>query len=51
MRSVKTGNAFAATGDSVRDFLPTLSRVVQSGIRVLIWAGDADYICHVSVVR
>ncbi|KAF7910027.1 uncharacterized protein EAF01_003745 [Botrytis porri] len=37
---------FAATGDDSRSFLPTLSTVVQSGIQVLIWAGDADWICN-----
>lgn len=29
-----------------RSFLDTLSTVVQSGIQVLIWAGDADWICN-----
>jgi carboxypeptidase C (cathepsin A) len=29
-----------------RSFLSTLSTVVQSGIQVLIWAGDADWICN-----
>lgn len=29
-----------------RNFLPTLSTVVQSGIRVVLWAGDADWICN-----
>lgn len=28
-----------------RSFLPALSSVVQSGITVLIWAGDADSVC------
>ncbi|KAA8568289.1 hypothetical protein EYC84_007325 [Monilinia fructicola] len=37
---------FAATGDDSRSFLSTLSSVVQSGIQVLIWAGDADFICN-----
>ena len=39
-------NKFAATGDDARNFLPTLSAVVQSGIRVVLWAGDADWICN-----
>jgi len=34
------------TGDDSRSFLATLSTVVQSGIQVLIWAGDADWICN-----
>lgn len=46
--SNKAGAGFTANGDGARSFLPTLSRVVQSGIQVLIWAGDADFICNVS---
>ncbi|KAJ7034608.1 alpha/beta-hydrolase [Mycena alexandri] len=34
------------TGDDARTFLPQLAAVVDSGIRVLIWAGDADIICN-----
>ncbi|KAJ9131642.1 Carboxypeptidase [Pleurostoma richardsiae] len=37
---------FAATGDSARPFLDTLSDVVDRGVQVLIWAGDADWICN-----
>ncbi|TVY82157.1 Carboxypeptidase S1 [Lachnellula suecica] len=37
---------FANTGDDSRSFLATLSTVVQSGITVLLWAGDADWICN-----
>ncbi|KKK18917.1 hypothetical protein P175DRAFT_0436025 [Aspergillus ochraceoroseus IBT 24754] len=37
---------FASTGDNPRSFLSTLSGVVQSGINVLVWAGDADWICN-----
>ncbi|KAK3369444.1 Alpha/Beta hydrolase protein [Lasiosphaeria ovina] len=37
---------FANTGDGARSFLSSLSTVVQSGIQVLIWAGDADWICN-----
>ncbi|KAH6677728.1 carboxypeptidase-like protein S1 [Halenospora varia] len=40
------GNQFYSTGDTARTFLPTLSSVVQSGIQVLMWAGDADWICN-----
>lgn len=38
------GATFTGTGDGARSFLPTLSKVVQSGIQVLIWAGDADFV-------
>ncbi|KAL1845824.1 hypothetical protein Plec18170_009530 [Paecilomyces lecythidis] len=37
---------FQGTGDTSRTFLDTLSTVVQSGIGVLLWAGDADWICN-----
>ncbi|POS85864.1 hypothetical protein EPUL_001933 [Erysiphe pulchra] len=37
---------FSQTGDISRSFIPTLSTVVQSGVRTLIWAGDADWICN-----
>ncbi|KUI53502.1 Carboxypeptidase S1 [Cytospora mali] len=35
-----------ATGDESRSFLEPLSEVVQSGVNVLIWAGDLDWICN-----
>lgn len=34
-----------------RTYLDTLSAVVQSGIRVLLWAGDADWICNYKGVQ
>ncbi|KAK7994430.1 hypothetical protein PG991_016018 [Apiospora marii] len=42
---------FSRTGDvnettDARSFLDTLSEVVRTGIQVLLWAGDADYICN-----
>ncbi|KAK7052066.1 Alpha/Beta hydrolase protein [Favolaschia claudopus] len=37
---------FARTGDDARTLLPQLGDVVDSGIRVLVWAGDADIICN-----
>ncbi|KAH8689543.1 putative carboxypeptidase S1 [Talaromyces proteolyticus] len=39
-------NKFSSTGDNSRSFLSQLSSVVQSGIQVLVWAGDADWICN-----
>ncbi|CRG90755.1 hypothetical protein PISL3812_07800 [Talaromyces islandicus] len=39
-------NKFSSTGDNPRSFLSELSSVVQSGIQVLVWAGDADWICN-----
>ncbi|KAH9063856.1 carboxypeptidase-like protein S1 [Lactarius vividus] len=44
-------NKFQTTGDDARSFLSTLSTVVQSGIQVLIWAGDADWICNTAGVQ
>ncbi|KAJ6482563.1 Alpha/Beta hydrolase protein [Mycena sanguinolenta] len=37
---------FEKTGDDARSLLPQLGNVVDTGIRVLIWAGDADIICN-----
>ncbi|KAH6647100.1 Alpha/Beta hydrolase protein [Truncatella angustata] len=37
---------FFTTGDYPRSLVSTLSTVIQSGIRVLTWAGDADFICN-----
>ncbi|KAI0839057.1 putative carboxypeptidase S1 [Hypoxylon sp. FL0890] len=37
---------FISSGDDARSFLEELSTVVQSGVRVLIWTGDADYFCN-----
>ncbi|KAF7377420.1 hypothetical protein MSAN_00163600 [Mycena sanguinolenta] len=37
---------FEKTGDDARTLLPQLGNVVDTGIRVLVWAGDADIICN-----
>ncbi|KAI6002114.1 Alpha/Beta hydrolase protein [Pisolithus albus] len=34
------------TGDDARTFLPDLSRLANSGLKILIWAGDTDIICN-----
>ncbi|KAI6041479.1 Alpha/Beta hydrolase protein [Pisolithus marmoratus] len=34
------------TGDGGRTLLPELSRLANSGLRILIWAGDTDIICN-----
>ncbi|KAF7345755.1 Carboxypeptidase [Mycena venus] len=39
-------NNFAATGDWMRSSLPDLERVINSGVRVTIYVGDADYIVN-----
>ncbi|KAL8386824.1 hypothetical protein RB595_010359 [Gaeumannomyces hyphopodioides] len=38
--------AMYSSGDDSRSFLGRLSTVVQQGTNVLIWAGDADWICN-----
>ncbi|KAL9056298.1 MAG: hypothetical protein Q9162_002989, partial [Coniocarpon cinnabarinum] len=40
------GSKFSSTGDSPRSLLPELGSVVQSGIQVILWSGDADWICN-----
>ncbi|KAH6666764.1 putative carboxypeptidase S1 [Halenospora varia] len=45
MCSHAAGDAFHADADGNRSFLPTLSALIQSGLRTLIWAGDADSVC------
>ncbi|KAF9255947.1 serine carboxypeptidase [Marasmius fiardii PR-910] len=37
---------FVYTGDWMRNSRPDLERVINSGVRVLIYAGDADYILN-----
>ncbi len=39
-------SALLTKSPDARPFLNTLSDVVKSGINVLIWAGDADWICN-----
>lgn len=44
--SNSAGTGFSRTGDNSRSFLPTLSTVVGTGLRTVVWAGDADWICN-----
>ncbi|KAG1740419.1 Alpha/Beta hydrolase protein [Suillus paluster] len=37
---------FRQTGDSARTWLPQLSTLANSGMKILIWAGDTDIICN-----
>ncbi|KEP50782.1 serine carboxypeptidase [Rhizoctonia solani 123E] len=37
---------FASTGDWMRNSRPDLEKVINAGVRTLILAGDADYICN-----
>ncbi|KAL0577151.1 hypothetical protein V5O48_004827 [Marasmius crinis-equi] len=39
-------NNFAATGDWMRNSRPDLEKVIDSGVRVIIYDGDADYILN-----
>ncbi|GKU08432.1 carboxypeptidase s1 [Fusarium langsethiae] len=34
------------SGDDAKSFLSEVSRIVQDGVQVLIWAGDSDYVCN-----
>ncbi|KAJ7075065.1 serine carboxypeptidase [Mycena belliarum] len=42
---------FATTGDWMRSSLPDLELVINSGVRVLIYDGDADYILNFNGVE
>ncbi|KAG1822825.1 Alpha/Beta hydrolase protein [Suillus subaureus] len=37
---------FVKTGDDARTWLPQLSALANSGMKILIWAGDADMNCN-----
>ncbi|KAI0752467.1 alpha/beta-hydrolase [Daedaleopsis nitida] len=37
---------FNSTGDDGRTLLPELSKLADSGMKILIWAGDADINCN-----
>ncbi|KAJ7935823.1 alpha/beta-hydrolase [Mycena leptocephala] len=39
-------NNFSDIGDWMRSSLPHLEQVIDSGVRVMIYDGDADYICN-----
>ncbi|OAQ98363.1 hypothetical protein LLEC1_01172 [Akanthomyces lecanii] len=40
------GSTAIGGDDSARSFLTPLSEVIKSNVTVLIWAGDADWICN-----
>ncbi|KAG0145712.1 hypothetical protein CROQUDRAFT_45412 [Cronartium quercuum f. sp. fusiforme G11] len=35
-----------STGDQARSTIPSLAKVLNQGLRTLIWAGDLDFICN-----
>ncbi|KAI9304523.1 Alpha/Beta hydrolase protein [Cunninghamella echinulata] len=37
---------FAKTGDDARNFSPRVVKLLNHGVRVLIYAGDSDYVCN-----
>ncbi|KAH8884122.1 carboxypeptidase S1 [Thozetella sp. PMI_491] len=39
-------NQFISTGDTARTSIPWLSEVARAGIPILIWVGDADWLCN-----
>jgi carboxypeptidase C (cathepsin A) len=42
---------FAATGDWMRTSLPDLEKVINAGVRTVIYDGDADYILNFNGVE
>ncbi|KAJ2147651.1 hypothetical protein IW142_001529 [Coemansia sp. RSA 564] len=44
--SEKVGYGFGLTGDAIKPFHQEIPPLLASGIRVLVYAGDADYICN-----
>ncbi|KAI0089549.1 alpha/beta-hydrolase [Irpex rosettiformis] len=44
--SNSVGNQFSKTGDDARTLLPQLAALADSGLKMLIWAGDADINCN-----
>jgi len=44
--SDEVADMFNITGDSGRTMLPQLQTLVNSGLKTLIWAGDADIVCN-----
>ncbi|KAI8329313.1 Alpha/Beta hydrolase protein [Chlamydoabsidia padenii] len=40
------GNKFASTSDGNRNFAPRVADLLNNGVRVLLYSGDADYICN-----
>ncbi|ORX63103.1 prepro-carboxypeptidase Z [Hesseltinella vesiculosa] len=40
------GNKFYPTGDDSRNFAPNVTDLLNHGVQVLLYAGDADYICN-----
>ncbi|KAF8273258.1 putative carboxypeptidase S1 [Lactarius quietus] len=47
----RIGAHFINSGDYARSFLAVLSDVVQSGLQVLLMAGDRDWICNTDGVQ
>ncbi|CAO3598108.1 unnamed protein product [Absidia cylindrospora] len=44
--SNSAGAKFGTTADDVRNFAPKVADLLNNGVRVLLYAGDADYICN-----
>lgn len=39
-------NDFTTTGDAARSSIPSLAKILNKGLRTIIWAGDRDFICN-----
>lgn len=44
--SKEINDMFIASGDMSRTYLPELGKLADSGLKILIWAGDADLLCN-----
>lgn len=46
MRNLEVYSNFAATGDWMRSSVPSFEKVIDAGVRTLVYCGDADYILN-----
>ncbi|KAG0167637.1 hypothetical protein DFQ28_005689 [Apophysomyces sp. BC1034] len=44
--SNRAGGKFGQTGDNTRNYAPAVADILNSGVQVLLYAGDADFICN-----
>ncbi|KAI8083184.1 prepro-carboxypeptidase Z [Halteromyces radiatus] len=44
--SNSAGAKFGSTVDDIKNFAPNVADLLNNGVRVLLYAGDADYICN-----
>ncbi|ORX63097.1 alpha/beta-hydrolase, partial [Hesseltinella vesiculosa] len=44
--SYDVGMGFISSGDAMRNFAPHVASLLNHGVQVLLYAGDADYLCN-----